>query len=285
MLARDQDGAIVPTKATAHYFVDEAGDGVIFNARGRILVGTEGCARHFIIGALQVQSPDALASELNALRASLLADPYFNGVESMKPARRKTAFAFHAKDDLAEVRREVFKLLLAHEMKFFAVVRRMDSVLTYVKQRNQRDEAYRYRPDELYDKTVARLFKNRLHVADNCNIVFARRGNSNRTQAFRAMLEMSKARFETQWNRSVESNIRVTASTPQHSVCLQAADYFLWALQRFYERGEDRFLQLMWPKVSLVHAVDETESKPYGEYYTKKKPPFKAAFRNGAEEA
>jgi Protein of unknown function (DUF3800) len=268
---------VAPTRAAAHYFVDETGDGVIFNARGHVILGTEGCARHFIIGALQVQSPERLATDLNSIRASLLADPYFNGVESMKPERRKMALAFHAKDDLAEVRREVFKLLLAHDLKFFAVVRRMDSVLTYVKQRNQRDDEYRYRPDELYDKTIARLFKDRLHVADDCNIVFARRGDSNRTQAFRAMLDTSKARFETKWGRPIESNISVTASTPQHSVCLQAADYFLWALQRFYERGEDRFLRLIWPKVSLVHAVDETDSKPYGEYYTKKKPPFEEA--------
>ncbi len=276
MREADTDAAL-PSSAAVHYFVDEAGDGVIFNARGQVIIGKEGCARHFIVGALQVQSPDALSKDLNALRTSLLADPYFKGVESMRPERRKTALAFHAKDDLAEVRREVFKRLLSHDMKFFAVVRRMDSVLTYVQQRNQRDDEYRYRPNELYDKTVARLFKDRLHVADECNIVFARRGNSDRTHAFREMLETGKMRFEAKWNRTIESKFRVTASTPQHSVCLQAADYFLWALQRFYERNEDRFLQLVWSKVSLVHAVDETDSKPYGEYYTKKKPPFQAA--------
>lgn len=279
--ASDQVAGLAPKVAsvggTAHYFVDEAGDGVLFNSRGQIIIGSEGCSRHFIIGALQVESPEALAADLDALRATLLADPYFKGVESMRPERRKTAFAFHAKDDVAEVRREVFKLLLAHEMKFFAVVRRMDAVLTYVQQRNQRDDGYRYRPNELYDKTVARLFRDRLHVADECDIVFARRGNSDRTRAFGAMLELGKTRFEDKWDRKVESTLRVSAATPQHTVCLQAVDYVLWSLQRFYERGEDRFLQLMWPKVSLVHAVDETSAAPYGVYYTKKKPPFKAA--------
>ena len=47
----------------------------------------------------------------------------------------------------------------------------------------------------------------------------------------------------------------------------------LWALQRFYERDEDRFLRLMWEKVSLVHDVDDRQVNPYGVYYTKKKPP------------
>jgi len=105
-----------------------------------------------------------------------------------------------------------------------------------------------------------------LHVADECSIVFARRGNSDRTRAFRDMLERGKARFEQKWDRTVESRLHVRASTPRHETCLQAVDYLLWALQRFYERGEDRFLQLMWPKVSLIHAVDETTVAPYGVY-------------------
>ena len=270
-------GAGLGAPATAHYFVDEAGDGVIFNARGQVIIGTEGCSRHFIIGALQVQSPDALEADLNALRTNLLADPYFKGVESMRPERRKTALGFHAKDDVAEVWREVFSLLLRHEMKFFAAVRRMDAVLTYAQQRNQRDDSYRYHPNELYDKTVSRLFRDRLHVADECNIIFARRGSADRTRAFRDMLELGKTRFEDKWQRKIDSTLNVSASTPQRTVCLQAADYILWALQRFYERNEERFLQLMWSKVSLVHAVDETADSPYGVYYTKKKPPFKAA--------
>jgi hypothetical protein len=55
-------------------------------------------------------------------------------------------------------------------------------------------------------------------------------------------------------------------------VPLQAADYFLWALQRHYERQESRYLDSVWSKVGLVHAVDETDVAPYGVYYTKKKP-------------
>lgn len=72
---------------------------------------------------LEVADPHTLTSALNSLRAALLADPYFRGVPSMQPASRKTALAFHAKDDVAEVRREVCGLLMQHRMKFFAVLR------------------------------------------------------------------------------------------------------------------------------------------------------------------
>ena len=53
---------------------------------------------------------------------------------------------------------------------------------------------------------------------------------------------------------------------------LQAVDYLLWALQRLYERREDRYLQYVWPLVRLVHDVDDTRTAQYGVYYTQKKP-------------
>lgn len=52
---------------------------------------------------------------------------------------------------------------------------------------------------------------------------------------------------------------------------LQATDYFLWALQRFYEKGEDRYLSYLWPLFRLVRDLDDTRRHPYGEYYTQKK--------------
>jgi hypothetical protein len=88
-----------------HYFVDEAGDGTLFDRRGRVILGTHGCSRFFILGLVDLPDPDAVDRELEDLWAQLLADPYFAGVPSMQPQARKTAQAFHSKDDLPEVRR------------------------------------------------------------------------------------------------------------------------------------------------------------------------------------
>jgi len=70
----------------------------------------------------------------------------------------------------------------------------------------------------------------------------------------------------------VNSAISARQSSPTREAALQATDYFLWALQRRFERTEGRFLELIWQKVGLVHAVDEIERAAYGTYYTKKKP-------------
>ena len=90
--------------------MDEAGDANLFNKKGRLRLGAEGCSRYFILGILDVPDPDRLSQELNSIRAQLLADPYFKKVPSMQSEAHKTAQAFHAKDDVPEVRREVFTL-------------------------------------------------------------------------------------------------------------------------------------------------------------------------------
>ncbi len=61
------------------YFVDEAGDSVLFNRKGQVLVGTPGCSRFFILGLLDVPDPQPLQREMETLRQRLLADPYFQG--------------------------------------------------------------------------------------------------------------------------------------------------------------------------------------------------------------
>lgn len=254
-----------------HYFVDEAGDPVLFNSRKQVVVGQDGCSRFFMLGALDVPDPVSLGQDLVTLRTQMLVDPYFRGVPSFDPARSKTAFAFHAKDDLPEVRREVFKVLVRHAVKFYAVIRDKHEVVGEVRRRNARDEAYRYRQNDLYDKLVERLFKDRLHKGTEFRVAFALRGSSDRTAALQAALEAARIRFQRQWGKETKAPIHVEATSPRVSTCLQAVDYFLWALQRRFERNEARFLDAVWPKVGLVVAADSKEAS-YGTYYTRDRP-------------
>lgn len=257
---------------STHYFVDESGDGVLFGSQGRVLLGQPEGRSHFMLGLLQVAQPQKLAQELETLRQDLLKDPYFKNVASMRPERNKTALMFHAKDDVPEVRREVFKVLAQHDVKFYAVVRDMRYVLAYVQERNGRDASYRYRPDELYDQTVARLFKDRLHSYEACCISYGVRGTADRTRAFENALGLARTRFEQKWGKTVTTQIELLPSSPRKEPCLQAADYMLWALHRYYSREESRFIDMLWDKVGLIHAVDDKASAAYGTYYTKKKP-------------
>jgi len=255
-----------------YYDVDEAGDPVLFNRRGHVIVGEPGCSRFFILGKLEVAEPESLASQLTALRHRLLADEYFRGVPSMAPESGKTARLFHAKDDLPEVRREVFRLLRSHDVRFFAVLRDKQAVAEQVLSRNRTSPTYRYGRNDLYDGAVPRLFENRLHKDDAYRIVFARRGSRDRTAAFERGLVEARNRFRSKWSIESTAPIEVVASAPSQTVCLQAVDYFLWATQRCFERGERRYLDLLWEKVGLIVDWDDHRSRPCGEYYSQKQP-------------
>ena len=101
----------MPAPSSHSYCVDEAGDLTLFDREGRTIVGREGVSRCFVVGAALVPQPAGLTARLVALREQLTTDPYFAAIPSMRPESRKTAFLFHAKDDVAAVRREVFRVL------------------------------------------------------------------------------------------------------------------------------------------------------------------------------
>ena len=59
---------------------------------------------------------------------------------------------------------------------------------------------------------------------------------------------------------------------PHEVICLQAVDYFLWALQRCFEKDEHRYLDLMWEKTGLIVDRDDDRRSGAGEYYTRRRP-------------
>lgn len=253
-----------PPLSHRQYYVDEAGDGTLFNGRGRVIIGQEGCSKYFMIGLLDVPDPVALSASLNTLREELLRDPYFRKVPSMDPSRGKTSVAFHAKDDIAEVRREVFATLLKHnDLRFFATIRDKQKVLLQVKTYKYK----RYKPNGLYDQVITRLFKDRLHQDDAYTITFATRGSSDRTKALNDALLEARKRFGKKWDIHTDAPITIRAVPAASDACLQATDYFLWALQRCYERREDRYLEYLWPQCHLVHDIDDVRKNMYGVYY------------------
>jgi hypothetical protein len=252
---------------TLSIFVDEAGDPALFANRRRAIVGMEGCSRFFIMGKLEVDDPADLGARLTALRERLISHAYFHGVPSFDPTRKKTAVMFHAKDDLPEVRFHVFDLLASegNRLRFHAVVCDKESVLQKVRRRNETDPNYWYHHNELYDGLMRSLFGKPHRPADIYQVCVARRGQSDRNKALRIAIDHAEEDFKKNFGfgRGERDAWDIQVSTPKNDVCLQAVDYFLWAVQRFYEPRmdaktgallrEERFLKLLWPQISEIH--------------------------------
>lgn len=97
-------------------------------------------------------------------------------------------------------------------------------------------------------------------------------GASDRTTALLNALENARNNFRRSWGIHANAPIEVVPSAPVVDPSLQAVDYFLWALQRLFEKKEARYWEFVWPKVGLVHNIDDLKKNEYGEYYSQRNP-------------
>lgn len=267
-----------------HLFVDEAGTPDIFDSKGRNNIGQSGCSRFFLLGMLEVDEPRPLAEALAALREQLLRDPYFASAESFRPERKKTALLFHAKDDLSEVRVKVFDLLrtFGSALRFRAVVSDKEAIRKREEAKRAASPGSRYVPDDLYDELSRALFGRFSRMADRYRLRIAKRGNRDRNAALQTALQHAEADFAGSFgfSRGGPDAWETQITNPRDTVCLQAADYFLWALQRFYEprvhsetgevTHEERYLNAMWPQISQVHDLHFGPAQ--GTFFTRANP-------------
>ena len=101
---------------------------------------------------------------------------------------------------------------------------------------------------------------------------FTKRGKADRTAALRQALETTRSRFAEQQKLISNASLQVSEAPPKEQAGLQAVDYFVWALQRLYERHEERYVSYLWRAFRLVQDVDDRRQAGYGMYYTQKKP-------------
>jgi hypothetical protein len=126
--------------------------------------------------------------------------------------------------------------------------------------------AAKYKPDghALYDAMMRKLFARLGRHGVHSRITFAVRGSKPRTAALKhAVLEVEQ-HFERDFGFARSVSVDVASGYPWDVAGLQACDYFLWALQRFYERGEERFLKAMWPQFIEVVDMDLDAPKRRG---------------------
>ncbi|RUR84493.1 DUF3800 domain-containing protein [Chlorogloeopsis fritschii PCC 9212] len=254
-----------------HYFVDEAGDTTFFDKKGRIIVGQPGASKFFMLGVAQIGNPEQVTWELNTLRASLMTNPRFKNIPSMQPEVKKTAITFHAKDDHPKIREKVFELIQYFDIKVFIAIRSKAEIAESAKADFKR-LGRKLEQNAIYDDLITRIFKNLLHKADIIQIAIARRGKAVREEALEQAINQAQKNFESKWKISSNSSIIIEPCYPSEVAGLQVIDYYLWAVQRCYERNDDQFFLPLANKYRLIMDLDDKRNKPYGEWYCDRNP-------------
>ncbi len=242
------------TKPHQYFFVDESGDPVFYDKRGKNIVGQEGCSKVLILGLIRTENPNLLRKEILKLKDEVEKDPYLQGIPSLE----KTKIAFHAKDDVPEIREKVFKLIKALDFKAeFVVGRKIESI--FKKRHKDREGLF-------YNDMVSKLFENKLHVANKNYIYFAVRGSKPKQMPFEDAIQTAIIAFEKKWKIKNESEIIIEPQSPSGEPCLQVVDYVLWAVQRAFMRGDMRFYKFIEDKISFLVDIYDFDKYPKNFY-------------------
>ena len=231
---------------TYHRFLDEAGDAT-FYGKGRVpILGNPGVSHVFMLGMVRFDK------DLNAARNTIInaqnkvmQSRYYQKVPSVVKRVRKGGFYFHAKDDLPELRKEFFDMILKLNCSFEAIVGEKDIQL-FERKHNGKDS-------EFYADLLSHLIKNNLMEEGKLVLNIAELGNSTNVHNLNLALMKAQKRF-TLLNpadtptANVQFNIKKFKDEPLLSV----VDYFCWAVQRVFEQGETRFYDYVSDRIISV---------------------------------
>lgn len=213
------------------------------------------------MGFIRTNNPQLIRNSLSNLRYEIKNDTYLAQIPSVK----KSIISFHAKDDCPEVREKVYKLLLSLDFKAEFIVAR--------KNINIFNTRHKGKQSIFYDDLFSKLFENKLHLANSNKIYYAVRGNRDRQEPITEAVQAAILAFESKWKIKNDSSIEVYPQSPIGEPCLQVADYMNWAVQRGFERREDRYLNFVGEKISYL--VDLYDFKNYPNNFYNKRSIFK----------
>lgn len=100
------------------------------------------------------------------------------------------------------------------------------------------------------------------------------RGKSTKNSNLELALLKAKQRHKTTRSEvAITTNVVFNINYPTIEPLLNIADYFCWAIQRVFERGEIRFYDYLKEKISLVIDLNDTEKyEGFKNYYGPKNP-------------
>lgn len=254
-------------KPEDYRFLDEAGDTSFFGKGRTPIVGQSGVSKCFILGMVKIKNNlKDVRKQILELQSQVSIDRYFKSVPSIQKKILAGSFYFHASDDIPEVRKIFFDFIFSLDVSFEAVVARKILDI-YVSKHNGKE-------DEFYADLLSHLLKNKFEKSDNLILTIASRGKSTRNHNLENALSKAKTSFSRKNpEREIKRNIKFNIQNQKTEPLLNISDYFCWAIQRVFEKGETRYYDFLIDKISLViDLYDTSKQENWNHYYKKKNP-------------
>lgn len=242
-----------------YFFVDESGDPTFYDKRGNLIVGEQGCSKILLLGFIKTANPSILRSQVRRFHQLVVNNPEYQQI----PSLAKTKKAFHAKNDVAQIRDSFFEEIATMDFSAqFVVARKVEKVF-----RNN----FQAKENLFYHHLVSLLFQNNLHLHHKNHIYFSQRGSITRQERLDEAINQAVAKFEQKNNRTMDNQRQIYAQTPSAEPCLSIIDYMNWAIQRAFIYREIRHLDIVRSKISLIFDVyDPNKTRERDKFYDRK---------------
>jgi hypothetical protein len=236
-----------------HRFLDEAGDTTFFG-KGKIpIVGKEGVSAYFLLGILTLNEPvKAVRKKIMDLQTQISYDPYFVTVPSIQKKKSRVGYFLHAKDDVPEVRKMAFELINTINCHFDVVTGKKDYGI-YEKKHNGNQS-------EFYADLLSHLLIDNLNDYDRLVLNIAHRSQCTTHKNLELGLEMAIKIAKNKYpDYSNCCKIVFNVQQPTTEPIINIVDYFLWALQRKFERNETRYVDFLGNRIRSVQNLYNEE--------------------------
>ena len=238
---------MLPQVQKYHHFLDEAGDTTFFGEGKICILGSEGVSNYFILGKVQFNSKlEVIRKQIIALENEIQTNAYYWVGSVKKKIAQAGKFYFHATDDIPEVRKLFFDLIKSIDCGFEAVVAKKDV--------SKFTQSYKESDKEFYAHLLSHLLHKKLED-DSCKHIFivSQRGNTTRLANLENGLRKAIEILKTENPKAVQkSEVIFDVMNQKHEPLLNLADYICWAVQRKYEKGEERFFNYISEKIISV---------------------------------
>jgi hypothetical protein len=250
-----------------HRFLDEAGDTTFFG-KGKVnIVGQIGVSKCFILGSVKFKSPlDTIRMQIRQMIATVEQDTYFSDIPSIRKKVQSSGFYFHATDDIPEVRKMLYDYIGTLDCSFEAVVgRKIERIF---------QQKHNGKQSEFYADMLSHLLKNKLNQEGKLVLNIAQRANSTKHNNLVLALNKGIQRYKnTDQNRIVKRQVNFNVQPYENEPLLCITDYFCWAVQRVFERGELRYYNYLKDKISMIIDLYDSQNWERSQnYYSPKHP-------------
>jgi hypothetical protein len=241
-----------------HRFLDESGDTTFYGKNKRIIVGSEGVSKSFILGMVKFKTKlDPIRKRIIEMQNEVGNDTFYADVPSIQKKKSKGGYYFHAKDDLPEVREKFFRFLKELNCSFEAIVARKIPDL-YENKHEGKETLF-------YADVLSHLIKNKFMKYEKFVLNIAGRGKSTKNHNLLRSLDIAQARFQEQNpEKDIQTKIVFNVCDQTSEPLLNVADYFCWCIQNVFEKGNVRYYNFLNEKISSV--VDLYDFNSYEKY-------------------